>query len=573
MTSNLRQSAAAFSTRLNEHLLARGVTERDVDAGQKLHRQGLGLLAALLRTGGVGESDLYRCAAEVSGAKVLTSPQCDTLATVAEPGAMQLGLSARWCKSQRMMPWLDDDGLCVLMSDWPNDDQLSLMAQFGDFDRAKLHWVPSAWFDERQANPLGVQARAGTSVEQLRLLAEEGPVIELINQVLSQGALRRASDIHIEARELEFQVRYRVDGNMTPAIAYPRELFDAAMVRVKILSGLDIAERRLPQDGRIQVRLNGEDYDIRVSVLPASYGEGVALRLLRSKRQLFSMLDLGMHASDEDYFGSLLDMPNGIVLVTGPTGSGKSTTLYTGLSKVNDGQRKIITVEDPVEYRIEGITQIQANASIGLDFASSLRGILRHDPDVILIGEIRDRETAQIAVQAALTGHLVLSTLHTNSAVGSITRLIDMGIEPFLVSATVRALLAQRLVRRLCVHCKQAVPVSAEFRHAWERARLPVDALPQAIYKANPHGCTHCAHTGFHGRLALYEFAAMNEGVRDAMRKENYAEDVLQAASRSADGHLLADGRALQLQTMLSDGLRKCASGVTTLAEVLAVVE
>ncbi len=570
-----------FAHALHALLKLQGVSERDLSDAAGLASQGHGVLASVMRTGGINDAELYRCAALLVKGQCLSSAACDALMVSAEPGALAAGLSLKWCRAQRLIVWIQAGIVHVLMADWPTTAQHDLVCQFGDFELAQLYFAPAQWFDHRQSASIGVEARSGTSVEQLRLLSEEGPVIELVNQILSQGAMLRASDIHLEAREHNFLVRFRVDGNMGPPSLYARSLFDASVVRIKILSGLDIAERRLPQDGRIQVRLNGDDFDIRVSVLPASFGEGIALRLLRSKRQLFSMIDLGMQAQDEAFFSSLLHLPNGIVLVTGPTGSGKSTTLYTGLSLVNDGKRKIITVEDPVEYRIEGITQIQANASIGLDFASSLRGILRHDPDVILIGEIRDRETAEIAVQAALTGHLVLSTLHTNSAIGSITRLIDMGVEPFLLSATVRALLAQRLVRMLCQSCRVESNVPPALKSAWAQAGLAADDLNPLVYLPAPGGCQHCGHTGYFGRLALYEFAAMNEPVRAALREHKFAEGQLKELSRETPiARVLGDGDqsnattgSLRLQSMLQDGLIKCNAGLTSLDEVLSVIE
>ena len=565
---------SAFAPALLQQALATGAQKSDIDNASTLMADGIGPVAALLRVGAVSEAGLVRMAALVSGGQPLATTQADAVWLEAQKTMAVLGLSSNWCLAQRLLVWHADAQMHCLLADWPTPAQFAVLAQCGDVTNAQLHWTTPAWFDARSNASLGVSARSGTSVEQLRLLSEDGPVIELVNQLLSQGALLRASDIHIEAREGDFVVRYRVDGRMSEPQPQPRALFDAMVVRVKILSGLDIAERRLPQDGRIQLRLNGDDFDIRVSVLPASYGEGIALRLLRSRKALFSMHDLGMQAGDEALFAQLLELPNGIVLVTGPTGSGKSTTLYTGLSKLNDGSRKIITVEDPVEYRIEGITQVQANASIGLDFASTLRSMLRHDPDVILIGEIRDQETAQIAVQAALTGHLVLSTLHTNSAVGSITRLIDMGVEPFFVSATNRALLAQRLVRRLCSHCSTEQATPAAFAHAWADAGLPAERAPKTLRLASPQGCVHCNHTGYSGRIALYELAAMNEGVRTALREHDYAEGTLQAASRNAQVFDLPGQVPRQpLATMLQDGLHKCAAGLTSLEEVLTVIE
>ena len=298
-------------------------------------------------------------------------------------------------------------------------------------------------------------------VMHLRELAEEGPIIELVNNMLSQATTRRASDIHVEPGEYEFAVRLRVDGVMQDLSRMPLDKFDATVCRIKILSQLDIAERRLPQDGRMTARVNSEVFDVRVSVLPGAMGESVVLRLLRQDRKPYELEDLGMMPDHLELFRRWIKMPHGIVLVTGPTGSGKTTTLYTALDH-DQRRHKIITVEDPVEYQLKGINQIQVNADIGFTFAAALRSILRQDPDVVLIGEIRDQETAEIAVQASLTGHLVFSTLHTNNAAGAVTRLVDMGIEPFLLGSSLKGVMAQRLVRCLCEHCAAPAEIDSE---------------------------------------------------------------------------------------------------------------
>lgn len=543
-----------------------GLTEIDVEPARRLvsdHR--IGLISSLLRSGVVTEEVAINSASDALGLERCSRAVFASAALRFDSAAHQLGLSMDWCRSQRLFLAQIGERWHGFFADLPTDAQLAVLRQVLHGHGCSVRFVPLQWLETYAER--GDVGLAGSTTEQVKLLAEDGPVIELVNQVLSTGATQRASDIHVEARESEFVVRYRIDGRMSGAVRYARELFDAFIVRVKILAQLDISERRLPQDGRIQVKLNGQEYDIRVSVLPASYGEGVVMRLLRSKRMLFSLGDLGLHEGDESTFEDFLAHPNGIVLVTGPTGSGKSTTLYTALSKLNDGQRKIVTVEDPVEYRIEGITQIQTNAAIGLDFATSLRSILRHDPDVILLGEIRDKETASIAVQAALTGHLVLSTLHTNSAVSSITRLIDMGVEPFLVSASVRGLLAQRLVRRLCEHCK--VPMSATDELAQASNVCGVDLHGAQLFGASVDGCDHCNHTGFRGRIALYEFATMTDALRSLIRQGDFVEAHLAAAARTPS----VSGETRQNGTMLADGVRKVVKGITTIEEVLAVVE
>ncbi|MFG5407002.1 GspE/PulE family protein [Piscinibacter sakaiensis] len=396
----------------------------------------------------------------------------------------------------------------------------------------------------------------GSDIKTLRELAEEGPTIELVNGILSKAVTQRASDIHIEPTEFNFTVRTRIDGEMVVQTVQPREKFDAVSSRVKILSNLDIAERRLPQDGRINARVNGESFDIRVSVLPASAGESIVLRLLRQERRPTHLADLGMGEAHARLFEAWSHQSNGIVLVTGPTGSGKSTTLYTALELSNDQSRKIITVEDPVEYKIPGITQLQVNADIGFTFASALRSILRHDPDMILVGEIRDEETARIAIQSSLTGHLVYSTLHTNSALGAVTRLVDMGVEPFLIAASLRGLMAQRLVRRLCPQCavpdEQPEQALGALAAKWgSGAQLAGQGLRRAV------GCAHCSGTGFYGRVAIYDLIDIDTATAEMIAKGLGEEEMARRLRLPSIGGLAASG------------LQLVAEGVTTVAEVI----
>ena len=350
---------------------------------------------------------------------------------------------------------------------------------------------------------------------------DDAPVIRLINGLIAEGARLGASDIHIEPYDSLLRVRFRVDGVMRDAAALPSRIAPLLVSRVKVMARLDIAERRIPQDGRISLAMGARGLDVRVSTLPARGGERVVLRLLDKDQGALPLPALGMPPQVLGAYESSLRVPNGIVLVTGPTGSGKTTTLYAGLSRLNDGSRNILTVEDPVEYAIEGIGQTQVNAKVGMTFAAGLRAILRQDPDVVMVGEIRDVETAQIAVQASLTGHLVLSTVHTNDAVGAITRLRDMGVEPFLLASTVRLIVAQRLVRRLCTHCRAPAADEGYGKH-W---RAP--------------GCTECRHTGYVGRIGLYEAVVVDEAMRRLIGA-NADEDAL-AASAFARGTRLAD--------------------------------
>jgi general secretion pathway protein E/type IV pilus assembly protein PilB len=385
--------------------------------------------------------------------------------------------------------------------------------------------------------------------------AEDASIIRFVNQVLRDAIELRASDIHLEPFEDELRIRYRIDGVLqeVPVPAQIKRFQPAIVSRVKILSHLNIAEKRLPQDGRIKIRIDDAEVDIRVSVIPMLHGEAVVMRLLRQNSTLRGLGDLGMAPREVECFQRVLQMPHGIILVTGPTGSGKTSTLYTALSTINDAVRKIITIEDPIEYQLRGVNQIQVSEKAGLTFARGLRSILRHDPDVILIGEIRDQETAQIAVQASLTGHLVFSTLHTNDAPGALTRLVDMGVEPYLVASSLEAVLAQRLVRVLCKHCKQVddSPAARAFK-----AQVGIDAAT-LIYRSV--GCRECRNTGFLGRHAIFEWMDSDNEIRQLILK-NASSDLIRDSARRSGMRTLAD-----------DGWRLVRQGITTVEEVLSV--
>ncbi len=384
---------------------------------------------------------------------------------------------------------------------------------------------------------------------------DEASIIRFVNQVLKDAIELRASDIHLEPFEDEFKIRYRIDGELqeVPVPGQLKQFQPAIVSRVKILSHLNIAEKRLPQDGRIKVRIDNAEVDIRVSVIPMLHGEAVVMRLLRQNSTLRGLKDIGMNQRELEHFQHVLQLPHGIILVTGPTGSGKTSTLYTALNEINDAVRKIITVEDPVEYQLKGVNQIQVNEKSGLTFARGLRSILRHDPDVILIGEIRDAETAQIAVQASLTGHLVFSTLHTNDAPGALTRLVDMGVEPYLVASSLEAVLAQRLVRVLCKHCKQP---DDSARAQQFKIKLGI-AADKIIFKSV--GCRECRNTGFFGRHAIFEWMDTDEEIRQLILK-SASTDQIRAAARKGG-----------MRTLAEDGWRMVANGVTTVEEVLSV--
>lgn len=385
--------------------------------------------------------------------------------------------------------------------------------------------------------------------------AEDASIIRFVNQVLRDAIELRASDIHLEPFEDEFRIRYRIDG-VLQEVPVPGQLkrFQPAIVsRVKILSHLNIAEKRLPQDGRIKIRIEDSEVDIRVSVIPMLHGEAVVMRLLRQNATLRGMGELDMEERVLECFRRVLQLPHGIILVTGPTGSGKTSTLYTALHEINDADRKIITIEDPVEYQLKGVNQIQVSEKAGLTFARGLRSILRHDPDVILIGEIRDQETAQIAVQASLTGHLVFSTLHTNDAPGALTRLVDMGVEPYLVASSLEAVLAQRLVRVLCEHCKEPdhSPAAQAFK---EQVGIPANAV---IYRSV--GCRECRQTGFFGRHAIFEWMDTDNEIRQLILKSGSSDQIRDAARRAG------------MRTLAEDGWRLVRHGITTVEEVLSV--
>jgi general secretion pathway protein E/type IV pilus assembly protein PilB len=384
---------------------------------------------------------------------------------------------------------------------------------------------------------------------------DEASIIRFVNQVLKDAIELRASDIHLEPFEDEFRIRYRIDGILqdVPVPAQLKRFQPAIVSRIKILSHLNIAEKRLPQDGRIKVRIDDAEVDIRVSIIPMLHGEAVVMRLLRQNATLRGMGELDMDKRELDCFRRVLELPHGIILVTGPTGSGKTSTLYTALHEINDSVRKIITIEDPVEYQLKGVNQIQVNEKSGLTFARGLRSILRHDPDVVLIGEIRDQETAQIAVQASLTGHLVFSTLHTNDAPGALTRLVDMGVEPYLVASSLEAVLAQRLVRVLCKHCK--VPDHSPTAEAL-KVQLGIPSST-TIYKSV--GCRECRNTGFHGRHAIFEWMDSDNEIRQLILKSASTDQIRDAARRQG------------MKTLAEDGWRLVRQGVTTVEEVLSV--
>ncbi|MDT8406010.1 MAG: type II secretion system ATPase GspE [Methylococcales bacterium] len=393
-------------------------------------------------------------------------------------------------------------------------------------------------------------------LEHLKDMASEAPVIKMVNLILQKAIDNRASDIHIEPFEQKLKVRLRIDGVLQEIDSPPAASAAAVLSRVKIMAKLNIAERRLPQDGRIKVQMLGKELDLRVSTIPTLYGESVVIRLLDKETTVLDFKALGFSATQLARFNSILAKPHGIILITGPTGSGKSTTLYTALKQLNTTERKIITVEDPVEYQLEGINQIQAKPQIGLNFAAALRSIVRQDPDVIMIGEMRDLETARIAVQSALTGHLVLSTLHTNDAAGGVTRLQDMGLEEYLLSSTVNGILAQRLVRKLCPDCKTHEPVPETMAREMQLRRLQPEG---ELLWFHAQGCAKCHGLGYRGRMAIVEFLVMTDPIRKLIMTHAEAGDIQKLAIEQG------------MLRLYEDGLSKALAGSTTLDEVLRV--
>lgn len=407
------------------------------------------------------------------------------------------------------------------------------------------------------AAPLQVVDEGSDDDGNLDNAAEDASIIKFVNQVISDAVELRASDIHLEPFEEELRIRYRIDG-VLQEIPVPVQIkrFQPAIVsRIKILSHLNIAEKRLPQDGRIKIRLATNEIDIRVSIIPMLHGEAVVMRLLRQNTGVRGLSDLGMAADSLAAFNRVLALPHGIILVTGPTGSGKTSTLYTALNAINDNIRKIITIEDPIEYQIRGVNQIQVSEKAGLTFARGLRSILRHDPDVILVGEIRDQETAQIAVQASLTGHLVFSTLHTNDAPGALTRLVDMNVEPYLVASSLEGVLAQRLVRVLCRECKTE-DTSTTTAALKEQARIPVGVT---IYRGV--GCPACRNTGYHGRHAIFEWMDLSSDIRHMVLRNCSSGEIRETAVRQG------------MRSLSDDGWRLIGKGITTPEEVMRVTK
>ena len=542
--------------RLGEILIQRKLLEQDdLDRALELQKErGDKLGKILIDLGFIASRDLLSALSEQLGVPLVAVDQ-------PPPAAPEIdGLSPRFMRQCRFIPIrVEDSTLAVAMADPLDFETIAAVRGFSGLKVATALAAEQEILDsidkyygepEKQALDSEIESpQAGEDLEHLRDMASEAPVIRLVNAMIAQAVEKRASDIHIEPFEKEFRIRYRVDGVLFNQEQPPREMKAAIVSRLKLMAKLNIAERRLPQDGRIKIKTLGREVDLRVSTLPTLYGESVVMRLLdRSAGDFYDLRRLGFDTrflARMEYYTSL---PHGIFLVTGPTGSGKSTTLYSALKRINIPDKKIITIEDPVEYQMDGINQIHVNPQIGLTFAAGLRHIVRQDPDVIMVGEIRDRETADIAIRAALTGHLVFSTLHTNDAPSAITRLTDMGVENYLITSSLVSVLAQRLVRLICPHCK--VPAGPRTAPDGEK----VESFRGA-------GCEACSGTGYTSRVGIFELMELNDEIRKLIMANEDAAQIAAAARRNG------------MTSLREDGWMKVRAGITTADEVMRVTQ
>ncbi|GGW92455.1 GspE/PulE family protein [Alteromonas halophila] len=518
-------------------------------------------VTAISRLGLVGDDTLYEALANT-----LTWPLVDKInkcpnATAIIASCDMLALNLDWCVEHHVFPVTNEQGDISLYTDMPwasaNIRVVTLSAPDKTIHPVLLTPAMAATVEDEVGSERAVSALFGTNTSDIAALAEEAPVINLVNSIVERAIFADASDIHIEPGAKNMVIRFRVDGKMNEFMQQPSSRFPAIASRIKLLSQLDIAERRLPQDGRFSTRAGNREYDVRVSTAPDVNGESIVMRLLPKKRDELSLDALGFA---DDHLALIREwgkMSNGIILVTGPTGSGKSTTLYGLLSDIKTGEEKIVTVEDPVEYQLDGITQVQARADIGYTFARALRTFLRQDPDVIMVGEIRDKETADIAVQSSLTGHLVLSTLHTNDASSVFPRLADIGVETYLTAATIQGVQAQRLVRKLCPVCSEEAEAPAFLLEGDDFAAIK-DKLSAVTWK-KAVGCKACHGKGYRGRIGIYELIPVNASIRSLVAAGAEVSKIRQAARKAG------------FRSLLQDGLMKAASGVTTVDEVLRV--
>ncbi|WP_426993105.1 type II secretion system ATPase GspE [Methylomonas sp. CM2] len=561
--ANRPEKYAAFLSLLKHH---GKLSDSDLSKVRRMQKTSLddSLPQLLIKLGMCSDADVANCFAQTSGLPKVAGEQYPPQSPLPEL------ISRRFLKQYHVAGLeAGEDAVTVAVLD-PEDDYVAQalqlatgkpvalkIGQMSDIDAAlELQYGEGKSQMDQLLDGLTSEEENSEDLEHLKDLASEAPIIKMVNFILQKAVESRASDVHIEPFEQSLKVRLRIDGVLQDIDSPPVASTAAVLSRIKIMAKLNIAERRLPQDGRIKLQMIGKELDLRVSTIPTLYGESVVIRLLDKENAVLDFKTLGFVGKQAERFMEVLAQPHGIILITGPTGSGKSTSLYAALKTLNTSERKIITVEDPVEYQLEGINQIQAKPQIGLTFASALRSIVRQDPDVIMIGEMRDLETAKIAVQSALTGHLVLSTLHTNDAAAGVTRLQDMGLEEYLLSSTINGILAQRLVRRLCPVCKQAHPASDTLI---EEMKLRQWQPSGEILLHKPVGCPTCNGIGYKGRLAIIEFLTMTDTIRKQIMKHEEAFVIQQSA--------IAEG----MQTMYEDGVGKALQGTTTLEEVLRV--
>ncbi len=564
-------STLRTKSHFGEALLEKGaISEEELSAALNLQRQSPDKIGKLLvDIGAMSETDMVKHLSEHLEVPFVTGEEFPQVPVV------ENAFSPRFMRESRILPIGVEDGTTLVLAmsdpfDYSIRDAVRLYTHYRDIrvvlaaessildsiekfygdDTSTLGRIVEG-IEEGEIDSLGEDAE---DIEHLRDLASEAPVIRLVNLIISRAIESRASDIHIEPFERDLKVRYRIDGILYDVESPPKRLKAAVISRIKIMAKLNIAERRVPQDGRIKMRVLGKDIDLRVSTLPTMYGESVVMRILdKSNTQIYDLEKLGFSTLMFDNFAELIRRPHGIILVTGPTGSGKTTTLYGALTKINLPDKKIITIEDPVEYQINGINQIHVNPKIGLTFAAGLRSVVRQDPDVIMVGEMRDLETAEIGIRAALTGHLVFSTLHTNDAPSAIARLVDMGAEDYLLASSILGILAQRLVRVICSECKEPEALSPEFL---TEVGLSGD---ETVYHGV--GCPECGRTGFRGRLGIFELMMMSEEIRK-----------LTIANADAS-RLRKTAISCGMTTLRDDGLQKVRKGLTTVGEVLRVTQ
>jgi general secretion pathway protein E len=566
--SSSRSAAPALS--LETKLMLAGVSAEEIEEARLAQNQnGAGFFELLLRKRAIVENDLLKILSAHFGLSLLNELPVESMDM-----EFTQKVSIQYLKKYKMVPLITSSQVLIVVNDPTNfqavDDLRNLLqrpdAQVVLAPQDAIAAAINMAFDMSRSSAKDYfeemkEASADELISEIDETADlldevnDAPIIKLVNLLVSGAIKDRASDIHVEPYSGNLKIRYRIDGVLYDIMSMPRRVQSPLVSRIKIMAKLNIAEKRLPQDGRIEIKIADRLIDIRVSIIPTAFGERVVMRLLDKSANILRLSDLGMHDERITLLNRLIKSPYGIILVTGPTGSGKTTTLYAALSTINRPEINIITIEDPIEYQIDGVGQIQVNPKIDLTFAAGLRSIVRQDPDVILIGEIRDRETAEIAIQSSLTGHLVFSTLHTNDAASAVTRLIDMGIEPFLVTSSVIAIIAQRLVRVLCPHCKEVyVPDNESLNNL---------GLDKSVLKNNvfyrKKGCNLCMQTGFHGRTAIFEIMTVDDEIRKLVLKTSDANQINELAVKHG------------MITLQQDGIQKVLAGITTTEEVLRV--